>query len=756
MALPFLPGNTFDRKVGKDKFHLTHQFDKYNGVAMPTGAKSGIGGVPLAGQDLRPSNSVYPRGEGPDRPAWLAFDKQVLCFDAYFQESITERPEEQYRIRKCRVYFYPEDDTVQVVEPRQNNVGYPQGTILKRHRVPLPAPNDDRFYTYDLFNVGAEVSFYGRVYKLIDCDPFTRNFLTKLGVRVPPGFNAPEDPFLKHRQRSDGSQNPLRPYERIDSLKQFIDHDTHVLRFWGVWDDTESLYGDLRNFVVHYFLSDDTMEVREILPPNSGRDAPPTFLARKKLAKDFAGMRLPGENAQRTVLNVFGQLNKQRYILDNLKTGALNENFYTDQDLSIGQYVNVYGRKVLLVDCDEFTKNYYRTKYGIQDFTPLEYKKTASYEPLRQTYPYNGFGSEEDSLNSTKKLLPDPVKKDFNKFMGFDRQGLESNTLRFMAKILTKESIQAQRRFVVSYFLADDTINIHEPPLRNSGIAGGKFLERQRVKKPNQVRNPLEVSEYFGPRDFFVGAHVVINGFEFYIYDADEYAFKLMEKESQLFPVSNQRLILEKLRRIFTNNAEAVAQFEQHDPHRRGYFGFETFFNLMKNLAGDVLVDHEIITLARSYAQQVVKEHDIYSIVGVVQEHLRKHNYEHLKPLKENFISRDRSGNGRLSAEEVRIAIRSVHVPVPDYLLNILIKRMVQADGTIEYADIYNALNWRECPVAKPSASGETDEIDFGSNRHSDDPRTLDQTTHERKKFNVDYSGMLGEIGINLSYPGST
>jgi hypothetical protein len=75
-----------------------------------------------------------------------------------------------------------------VVEQRQNNVGFPQGTILKRHRAPLPAPNDDRFFTYDQFNVGAEVSFYGRVYKLIDCDPFTRNFLTKLGVRVPPGM----------------------------------------------------------------------------------------------------------------------------------------------------------------------------------------------------------------------------------------------------------------------------------------------------------------------------------------------------------------------------------------------------------------------------------------------------------------------------------------------------------------------------------------------------------------------------------------
>ncbi len=76
-----------------------------------------------------------------------------------------------------------------MVEQRQNNVGFPQGTILKRHRVSLPTPNDDRSYTYDHFNVGAEVSFYGRVYKLIDCDPFTRNFLTKLGVRVPPGMN---------------------------------------------------------------------------------------------------------------------------------------------------------------------------------------------------------------------------------------------------------------------------------------------------------------------------------------------------------------------------------------------------------------------------------------------------------------------------------------------------------------------------------------------------------------------------------------
>lgn len=38
------------------------------------------------------------------------------------------------------------------------------------------------------------------------------------------------------------------------------------------------------------------------------------------------------------------------------------------------------------------------------------------------------------------------------------------------------------RRFVLSYFMMDDSIQIFEQPVRNSGIAGGKFLERQKVR----------------------------------------------------------------------------------------------------------------------------------------------------------------------------------------------------------------------------------------------------------------------------------
>lgn len=52
----------------------------------------------------------------------------------------------------------------------------------------------------------------------------------------------------------DESMQPLRPYERFDTLRQFLDHDRHVLRFFCFWDDTDSLYGDPRDLVLHYFL----------------------------------------------------------------------------------------------------------------------------------------------------------------------------------------------------------------------------------------------------------------------------------------------------------------------------------------------------------------------------------------------------------------------------------------------------------------------------------------------------------------------
>jgi len=152
--------------------------------------------------------------------------------------------------------------------------------------------------------------------------------LTKLGVRVPDAIQTPEDPYNKTREVQDGAQNPLRPYERIDSLKQFLEHDRHVLRFNCIWDDRESQFGDVRELVLHYFLADDTIEIREVLQPNCGRDTCSTFLSRQKLPKEITQMGKPGDKPQRTVLNVIGNFfDGGRYILDNLKVNLKKNNF---------------------------------------------------------------------------------------------------------------------------------------------------------------------------------------------------------------------------------------------------------------------------------------------------------------------------------------------------------------------------------------------------------------------------------------------
>lgn len=67
---------------------------------------------------------------------------------------------------------------------------------------------------------------------------------------------------------------------------------------------------------------------------------------------------------------------------------------------------------------------------------------------------------------------------------------------------------------------------------RNSGVIGGKFLERTRVPKPGcSVDNP----EFYHPNDFSIGASVVVFNHNFVITDADMYVVKYMEEHSADF-----------------------------------------------------------------------------------------------------------------------------------------------------------------------------------------------------------------------------
>jgi len=685
--LPLLPGNSFNKNTGKDKFHKSHHFDYKNEVALLVGdGKPGIGGDPLYGKQNRPKHSIFPKGEGTTAPAWVAFDRQVMCFDAYFQEAVHEKREEQYRIRKCKIYFYLEDDSIEVIEPHVKNSGIPQGTLIRRHRIPLPAPNDDDFYTVDSFNVGSEVELYGRKFKLVSCDTFTRNFLTKLGVNVGEMHHSPEDPYGRLREEIDQSMQPLRPYERLDKLKQFLEHDRHVLRFDAEWNDQASMFGDVRQLVVHYFLADDTIEIREVIGANSGRDSVPVFLKRAKLPKMAPlDLRQPGEVTDRTVLNVFGPMGHGgRYILDSLKTGAVIDEYYTDADLQIGTQLNVFGRLIEITDADDFTKDFYKSKYGVQHFNVKAKRPNTPPNP-RQIPPYNGFGSEEDSLCSCMGLIPKPPQRDFIKFMEKDRSGLNSNVLRFVAYMKTENPVDAGRKFTVFFFLSDDTIAVFEPPQRNSGVIGGKFLERGRIKKPGQALFKSEMSQYYTATDLYVGAQVTFHDHIFIIVDADEYAMSYMEMHDSEFPVANAGLILAK---VGAKRAEIEKCINGRDK-----IDYEEFSAGLKKLG---LIEHEIATLGREFAEKSPVPASIAYARAIAQEQLRKKNFEDFARLQEACRFEDVSNSGRLNVDTLKTICRAFKLPLSYSILNQLFNLSQDSNASVDYHEFILNLNWRD------------------------------------------------------------
>ena len=88
--------------------------------------KPGIGYEPLPGQK-KEHYSQFPPGSGEVQPAWIAYDKRVLAFDGFFEEVVINNNSEAFRIRPVKVYFYLEDDTIQVNEPLVENSGLSQG-----------------------------------------------------------------------------------------------------------------------------------------------------------------------------------------------------------------------------------------------------------------------------------------------------------------------------------------------------------------------------------------------------------------------------------------------------------------------------------------------------------------------------------------------------------------------------------------------------------------------------------------------------
>lgn len=118
----------------------------------------------------------------------------------------------------------------------------------------------------------------------------------------------------------------------------------------------------------------------------------------------------------------------------------------------------------------------------------------------------------------------------------------DMHVLRFEASLISTEPDDETRKFIISFYCGDDTIQIYEVCDKNSGRIGGRFMERK-----NQV-NPVN-DKYYAEKDFVIGATVFLAGFKFMLVKADEYTEKYMEDNSDIFKQTSIVNIIEKIKK---------------------------------------------------------------------------------------------------------------------------------------------------------------------------------------------------------------
>jgi hypothetical protein len=98
-----------------------------------------------------------------------------LCFYAYLNESDGDQGE-LLKIRPMKVTYHLDDDTVSLFEPNTMNSGHIQGRQFTRQRVPRNdrRVGDDFLNWKDFGKIGHDIKMFGRDYRIVSCDDFTR------------------------------------------------------------------------------------------------------------------------------------------------------------------------------------------------------------------------------------------------------------------------------------------------------------------------------------------------------------------------------------------------------------------------------------------------------------------------------------------------------------------------------------------------------------------------------------------------------
>jgi hypothetical protein len=532
-------------------------------------------------------------------PQYVEDEKRVLRYYCYFTErnpwrnqgtGLPDAALDQLRI--CKITYYISDGQLAIYLNERINSGVTGGIFFKKSAAyhadgSLIEPTD--------LLVGETVKIVGRNFTITDADKFTRDFMSRnyditlarpqpypdhdnhktFGAEHATGMGKSK---LLHKKATGGAGRASAQHklvkEKMKKAAQFYEHDRHVLRFQALWDDRSSEQGQLNPFEVHYYLADDTIEVCEKLkdPLRRGYAAFPMLLKKSRVPKNWHGVKM-------------GQA----------------PDYVSPDDLQCGSFVHIFGRPLKLLSCDLFTQQYYREHYGL-DQPCLEAKpppQPARAMPVPQLG--DGFlpiGSEEDTIGTVwgyKRPF-----KDMDKLMKH-----QNKMLRARMKLAEPGGvdINAHRRFILTYYLEDDTLAVFEEPLKNAGIGlegnGGTYL------KKGKYTNTL-TGKYFDAPDVYTDGLICVQGYDaLRVLEMDLHSLTHMEAYNHEFKFSNMDVVMRKvLDRLRQSGVDLRQRFARVDPSIDGSLSHTDVIGVLVEAGVTQTLNlHEVITLCRFFSE---------------------------------------------------------------------------------------------------------------------------------------------------------
>eukprot|EP01060_Flectonema_neradi_P012676 TRINITY_DN19437_c0_g2_i1.p1 TRINITY_DN19437_c0_g2~~TRINITY_DN19437_c0_g2_i1.p1 ORF type:complete len:885 (+),score=165.70 TRINITY_DN19437_c0_g2_i1:234-2657(+) len=557
-----------------------------------------------------------------DNSQWMDLEGKVLRFFGYWREPAVEpchdaKPE----IRKVIVSVFPHDETVRVVEPRAPNSGLQGGVLVSRHRIPASAESkqkrsqlagsddnvinsqpDDHLNPND-FVVGDDVLIYGKRITLVDCDGFTRELLSAVGCPAADPIPFPDNSYAcdladslhvtskSNRTATNYADYDLRKTHEhsakgrivshypsdIQRVQKFLAGDSQVCRYWAIWNDTDNPHGEMRRFEIRYYLQDGTAEILENLQPNSGREPCRSFCARRRLPKP--GMATGAD------LTFSSRANGFRY---DAPAGVKESDcYYDDMDLRIGETITIFGRKLDIYSCDRWTRDYY-TQQGIDvpDDIDVSHLSRVPTPPSLRPPKHNGFGTEADSIGNCKSLVLRAPKQDTVKWHKH-----AETLLRFKCKLHSpSEANDSLRRFIITFYVADDTMMVNEISVRNTGYLAGRFLKRQRIRK---ATTPEGDSVYYAHEDLYPDVVLDIFKHKFEIISMDDFTKKFKESQEgsssqevqeEVCPQRTAALAAQLRGVISAKHVTLTDAFRHYDHDRDGFLPLDEFKEMLLSL----------------------------------------------------------------------------------------------------------------------------------------------------------------------------